>query len=84
MDYRKNVDSDTGLDHCSKNGRKSFTSNHFFAYCTKDLQTTSLHSLAFLVSTNVAFTVKSFLLSRHTETMEVIKMRKYLTFFSLR
>jgi len=59
-DSRKNVDSDTGLDHCSKNGTKAFTSNNFFADCTKDSRNASIHSVVFLLSINVAFTMKLF------------------------
>jgi len=54
------VDSDTGLDHCSKNGTKTFTSNNFFADCTKHLQNASLYSLVFLLLINVAFAIKLF------------------------
>jgi len=65
MDDSEDVDSDTGLEHCSKNGTKTFTSNNSFANRTKDLQKSSLHSLMFLLSINVAFTMKLFLLSQH-------------------
>ena len=57
---RKDGDSDTGLDHCSKNGTKTFTSNNFFADHTKDLHNTSLNSVMFLLSINVAFTTRLF------------------------
>jgi len=56
----KDVDSDTGLDHCSKNGTKTFTSNDFFEDRIKDLQNTLLYSLVFLLSINVGFTMKLF------------------------
>jgi len=47
-----------GLDHCSNMATNFFTSNNFFADRTKDLQNTSLHSLVFSLSANVAFTMK--------------------------
>ena len=47
------------LDHCSTNETKIFISNNL----TKDMQNTSLHSLALLLSINVTFTIRSFLLS---------------------
>jgi len=52
--------SNTGLDHCSRNRIKTFTSNNLFADRTKDLQNASLHSLVFLLSINAAFTMKFF------------------------
>jgi len=35
--YRKDFDSGTGLDHCSKNGTKILTSSKFFAGGNRDL-----------------------------------------------
>jgi len=42
-------------------GTKTFNLNNFFEDRTKDLQNTSLHSEVFLLSINVAFTMKFFL-----------------------
>jgi len=39
---RKNFDSDTALDHCSKNRTKNVTSSNFFASRANDLQNASL------------------------------------------